>query len=66
MIMQCVECDHLTTLLEANARIVGTQIGVFLILQGLMAELLMRTYYESQGKRVYLVRAVRDARPKEG
>ncbi|MEZ0227380.1 MAG: glycosyltransferase family 2 protein [Planctomycetota bacterium] len=40
-------------------------LGVFLILQGLMAELLMRTYYESQGKRVYLVRDVRDTRPKE-
>jgi glycosyltransferase involved in cell wall biosynthesis len=41
-------------------------LGVFLVLQGLMAELLMRTYYESQGKRVYLVREIRDARPKEG
>lgn len=40
-------------------------LGVFLLLQGLMAELLMRTYYESQGKRVYLVRDVRDSRPKE-
>jgi glycosyltransferase involved in cell wall biosynthesis len=40
-------------------------LGVFLILQGLMAELLMRTYYESQGKRVYLVRDVRDTRTKE-
>jgi glycosyltransferase involved in cell wall biosynthesis len=38
-------------------------LGVFLVLQGLMAELLMRTYYESQGKRVYSLRAVRDARP---
>ncbi len=37
-------------------------LGVFLLLQGLMAELLMRTYYESQGKRVYLVRNVRDRR----
>jgi dolichol-phosphate mannosyltransferase len=40
-------------------------LGVFLILQGLMAELLMRTYYESQGKRVYSLRAVRDAREKK-
>lgn len=35
-------------------------LGVFLILQGLMAEMVMRTYYESQGKRVYLVRDVRN------
>jgi glycosyltransferase involved in cell wall biosynthesis len=41
-------------------------LGVFLVLQGLMAELLMRTYYESQGKRVYLVREVRDARAPQG
>ncbi|MBL0141889.1 MAG: glycosyltransferase family 2 protein [Betaproteobacteria bacterium] len=30
--------------------------GVMSILMGLMAELVMRTYYESQGKSVYLVR----------
>jgi glycosyltransferase involved in cell wall biosynthesis len=35
-------------------------LGVFLILQGLMAEMVMRTYYESQGKRVYLIRKVRN------
>lgn len=35
-------------------------LGVFLVLQGLMAEMVMRTYYESQGKRVYLVREVRN------
>ncbi len=40
-------------------------LGVFLVLQGLMAELLMRTYYESQGKRVYVVRDVKDTRPKD-
>jgi glycosyltransferase involved in cell wall biosynthesis len=38
-------------------------IGVFLILQGLMAEMVMRTYYESQGKRVYLVHQVRNFSP---
>jgi len=37
-------------------------LGVFLLLQGLMAELLMRTYYESQGKRVYAIRSVKDGR----
>jgi len=41
-------------------------IGVFLILQGLMAEMVMRTYYESQGKRVYLVRDVRNRPPSSG
>jgi hypothetical protein len=30
--------------------------GVMSILMGLLAELVMRTYYESQGKSVYLVR----------
>jgi len=41
-------------------------IGLFLILQGLMAEMVMRTYYESQGKRVYLVRDVRNRPPSSG
>ena len=40
-------------------------LGVFLILQGLMAEMVMRTYYESQGKRVYLVREVKNRRPED-
>ena len=30
--------------------------GVMSILMGLIAEIIMRTYYESQGKQVYLVR----------
>jgi hypothetical protein len=30
--------------------------GVLSILMGLIAEIITRTYYESQGKRVYLVR----------
>jgi glycosyltransferase involved in cell wall biosynthesis len=38
-------------------------LGVFLVLQGLMAEMVMRTYYESQGKRVYLVRDVKNGPP---
>jgi glycosyltransferase involved in cell wall biosynthesis len=34
--------------------------GVMCILMGLLAEMLVRTFYESQGKRVYLVRATRN------
>lgn len=32
--------------------------GMLAVLQGLLAEMLMRTYFESQGKRTYLVRRV--------
>ena len=34
--------------------------GVICVLMGLLAEMLVRTFYESQGKRVYLVRATRN------
>lgn len=34
--------------------------GVMCILMGLLAELIMRTYYESQGKPVYLIESVRN------
>ena len=34
-------------------------VGFLAILQGLLAELLTRTYFESQGKRPYLVRVIR-------
>ena len=34
--------------------------GVMCILMGLLAEMIVRTFYESQGKRVYLVRASRN------
>lgn len=34
--------------------------GVLSILMGLLAEMIVRTFYESQGKRVYLVRATRN------
>ena len=37
--------------------------GVMCILMGLLAEMLVRTFYESQGKRVYLVRATRNVDP---
>ena len=38
-------------------------VGVQSILLGLLAEVLMRTYYESQGKRPYIVREVIDGGP---
>jgi glycosyltransferase involved in cell wall biosynthesis len=34
--------------------------GVMCILMGLLAEMIMRTFYESQGKRVYMVRETRN------
>lgn len=34
-------------------------VGSLALLQGLLAEMLMRTYFESQGKRTYLVKSVR-------
>ena len=34
--------------------------GLMCILMGLLAEMIMRTFYESQGKSVYLVRATRN------
>jgi hypothetical protein len=33
-------------------------LGVQFILMGLMAEILMRTYHESQDKRIYIVKSV--------
>jgi glycosyltransferase involved in cell wall biosynthesis len=42
--------------------IVTAMTGVMCILMGLLAEMVMRTFYESQGKPVYLVRAVRNLR----
>jgi glycosyltransferase involved in cell wall biosynthesis len=38
--------------------------GLMCILMGLLAEITMRTFYESQGKSVYLVRALRNLEPK--
>jgi hypothetical protein len=38
--------------------------GVMCVLMGLLAEMIMRTFYESQGKSVYLVRATRNIEPK--
>jgi glycosyltransferase involved in cell wall biosynthesis len=41
--------------------VVGTAItGVIFVLMGLLAEMIMRTFYESQGKSVYLIRETRN------
>jgi hypothetical protein len=37
-------------------------VGFLAILQGILAEVLMRTYFESQGRRPYLVKSVVDTR----
>ena len=37
--------------------------GLMCILMGLLAEMIVRTFYESQGKSVYLVRATRNITP---
>jgi hypothetical protein len=34
--------------------------GIICVLMGLLAEMITRTFYESQGKRIYLVRASRN------
>jgi len=39
--------------------------GVFMMLQGVLAEMLMRTYFESQGKDPYVVLSVRNASAKD-
>ncbi len=39
--------------------------GLMCILMGLLAEMIMRTFYESQGKPVYLVRATRNVEESE-
>ena len=41
-------------------------LGIQMILIGLLAEILMRTYYESQGKRVYLVSSIRRGAERAG
>ncbi len=38
--------------------------GVMCVLMGLLAEMLMRTFYESQGKSVYRIRATRNIEAK--
>jgi len=46
--------------------IVTAMTGVMCILMGLLAEMVMRTFYESQGKPVYMVRATRNMRKASG
>jgi glycosyltransferase involved in cell wall biosynthesis len=43
---------------------VTAAMGVMCVLMGLLAEMMMRTFYESQGKSVYRVRATRNIEPK--
>lgn len=38
--------------------------GVMCVLMGLLSEMIMRTFYESQGKAVYLVRQTRNVEPR--
>lgn len=40
-------------------------VGIQLVLIGLLAELMMRTYHEAQDKPIYLVRETRNAAPRE-
>ena len=37
--------------------------GVILIMNGLLAEMVSRTYHESQDKPIYVIREIRDAEP---
>ena len=37
--------------------------GVILIMNGLLAEMIARTYHESQDKPTYVIREIREARP---
>jgi glycosyltransferase involved in cell wall biosynthesis len=45
--------------------IITAMTGVMCILMGLLAEMMVRTFYESQGKPVYLVRATRNVSPED-
>ena len=45
---------------------IATATGLLCILMGLLAEMVVRTFYESQGKSVYLVKATRNVEPKPG
>jgi glycosyltransferase involved in cell wall biosynthesis len=45
--------------------IIMAMTGVMCILMGLLAEMVVRTFYESQGKPVYLVRATRNVSPED-
>jgi glycosyltransferase involved in cell wall biosynthesis len=45
--------------------VITAMTGVMCILMGLLAEMVVRTFYESQGKPVYLVRATRNVSPED-
>jgi glycosyltransferase involved in cell wall biosynthesis len=45
--------------------IIMAMTGMMCILMGLLAEMVVRTFYESQGKPVYLVRATRNVSPED-
>jgi len=44
--------------------IMGSIIAIMSVLMGLLAEMIMRTYYESQGKRIYLLSEIKSSRDK--
>lgn len=50
--------DFVTTPLPVIAA-VFILVGFLAVLQGLLAEVLMRTYFESQGKKIYLIKSIR-------
>jgi len=39
--------------------------GIMLICAGLLGEMMMRTYFESQGRRIYAIREIRTRQPQE-
>jgi len=53
--------DFIQTPLPVIASVLA-MLGVVMVLQGLVAEMVMRTYYESQGRRPYAIRDVKSSR----
>jgi glycosyltransferase involved in cell wall biosynthesis len=53
--------DFIQTPLPVIAAVLA-MLGVVMVLQGLVAEMVMRTYYESQGRRPYAIRDVKSSR----
>jgi glycosyltransferase involved in cell wall biosynthesis len=57
-----------TTFIETPLPVLSAMffmLGVQFVLMGLMAEILMRTYHESQGKRTYIVESRLNTRPED-
>jgi hypothetical protein len=51
------------------SKMTDRQAGLVLFCTGMLGEVLMRTYFESQGRRIYAIREMRarkDAVPKDG